>query len=201
MKRSRALWASLLIVTAAGAGGSQPPAGDARVGPAAAEARAASDELTGTLKEMLQKELAAGGFDAAVAVCARSAQEKTREYRARTGRDIRRISLRVRNPQNAPDPFERTVLESFDRLAPDQRAAAEHVEVVRDGEGEALRYLKPIVTAPLCLTCHGPEERIPAAVRAVLAKHYPRDRATGFAAGDVRGAVSVRIPLAAPAKR
>jgi len=32
-------------------------------------------------------------------------------------------------------------------------------------------------------------------VQAILAREYPDDRATGFSVGDVRGAVSVRIPL------
>jgi hypothetical protein len=50
----------------------------------------------------------------------------------------------------------------------------------------------------MCLTCHGEKARIPPAVEAVIAQEYPGDRATGFAEGDVRGAVSVRVPLASP---
>jgi hypothetical protein len=50
----------------------------------------------------------------------------------------------------------------------------------------------------MCLTCHGEKAKIPPAVRAVLAREYPDDHATGFSVGDVRGAVSVRIPLVPP---
>ena len=62
-------------------------------------------------------------------------------------------------------------------------------------DGYKVGYMRPLVTGPLCLTCHGPVERIPPPVRQLLAQRYPGDRATGFTAGSVRGAVSVRIEL------
>ncbi|MBK8909014.1 MAG: DUF3365 domain-containing protein [Rhodospirillales bacterium] len=48
------------------------------------------------------------------------------------------------------------------------------------------RYMKAIPTAELCLACHGTE--IDPAVSTTLKKHYPLDQATGFQAGDIRGA-------------
>jgi hypothetical protein len=166
-----------------------------RVRSAFAEARAAARQLSEEIRGLLMQELEAGGFEGAVAVCAGKAQEKTAEYRRASGHDIRRVSLRRRNPRNEPDAYERRVLESFDRLPREARAAAEHWELVRGPDGETLRYLKPLVANAMCLTCHGEPAKIPEAVRAVIAREYPDDRAMGFAAGDVRGAVSVRIPL------
>lgn len=49
--------------------------------------------------------------------------------------------------------------------------------------GPALRLLK----ARACAT----------AVTAALRERYPADRATGYRVGDLRGAFSVRVPLAA----
>jgi hypothetical protein len=49
--------------------------------------------------------------------------------------------------------------------------------------------MKPIVTAPLCLTCHG--ETLAPGVAAAVESRYPQDRAVGFAAGDLRGAFHV----------
>jgi hypothetical protein len=66
---------------------------------------------------------------------------------------------------------------------------------VTEGGRETLRYLKPLVAGTMCLTCHGQKAAIPPGVQAVLAREYPDDRATGYSAGDVRGAVSVRVPL------
>ena len=137
----------------------------------------------------------AGGFDGAIAVCAEVAQERTAEYRETFKNDIRRVSLRRRNPANEPDDYERAVLESFDRLPVDARPKAEHWEVVTEDGRESLRYLKPLVTGALCLTCHGDRATMAPAVTEALAEHYPDDRGTGFDVGDVRGAITIRIPL------
>jgi hypothetical protein len=169
---------------------------DPRVRGALAEARAAAKDLSEAIRGLLMQELKTGGFEGAVAVCATKAPAKTADYRRTSGNDIRRVSLRRRNPANEPDAYERRVLESFDRLAAEARPAAEHWELVRENGREALRYLKPVVANAMCLTCHGAKAGIPPAVQAVIAKEYPDDRATGYSAGDVRGAVSVRIPLA-----
>jgi hypothetical protein len=189
------LLVALLLAGASAPASPEEPA-DPRVRSALAEARVAAKELSDEIRGLLMAELKAGGFEGAVAACAASAQGKTADYRRTFGNDIRRVSLRLRNPANEPDAFERAALESFDRLPLDARPAAEHWEVVRDGGLEALRYLKPVVANAMCLTCHGEKARIPPAVQAVIAREYPDDRATGFAAGDVRGAVSVRVPLA-----
>ncbi len=168
-----------------------------RVATALTAARAAADGLGGEIRALLVSELRAGGADVAVAACARSAQAKTAAYRSRSGVDIRRVSLRHRNAVNAPDAYERGVLESFDRLPIEARPKAEHWQVVTEDGKETLRYLRPLVTNAMCLACHGRRETLPEAVKVALAKEYPDDRATGFEAGDVRGAISVRMPLPA----
>jgi hypothetical protein len=48
------------------------------------------------------------------------------------------------------------------------------------------RYTRPILAGGVCLVCHG--ATISDEVEAALAEHYPHDRATGYAEGDVRGA-------------
>jgi hypothetical protein len=167
-----------------------------RVGSALAEARVAARELSETIRSLLMQELAGGGFEGAVAVCAARAPAETARYRQTFGNPIRRVSLRPRNPANEPDAWERAGLLSFDRLAAAERPGAERWEVVRQDGRETLRYLTPLVANAMCLNCHGDRAKIPPAVLAVIAKQYPQDRATGFAAGDVRGAVSVEVPLA-----
>jgi hypothetical protein len=57
------------------------------------------------------------------------------------------------------------------------------------------RYMRPLIVAPLCVDCHGPKENIPLEVKTILKEKYPDDRATGFLVGDVRGAISVKIPF------
>ena len=78
----------------------------------------------------------------------------------------------------------------FERdLAAGAPAPPQHFDARPDGSA---RYMSAIVTQPLCLTCHGSE--IAPEVAAEIARHYPEDQATGFAAGDLRGAFLIEWP-------
>jgi hypothetical protein len=58
-----------------------------------------------------------------------------------------------------------------------------------DVDGKHLvRLIDPIRVEAPCVACHGPKETIAPAVRDVLAAKYPADEATGYSAGDLRGA-------------
>lgn len=159
------------------------------------QARQLADELLEKVRQLLLSELEKGGYEGAVRVCSEIAQEIPRQMERQTGASIRRVSLRYRNPQDAPDEYERQKLEQFDRQNRERALPEESAEIVREGDREYLRYMRPILVGPMCITCHGPTEAIPSAVRAVLAEKYPEDRATGYRSGDVRGAVSIKIPL------
>jgi len=105
---------------------------------------------------------------------------------------VGRTSLRVRNPANAPNAWQREVLETFQRRHADGEplSSLEYSAVVETADGHAeRRFMKAIPTEPLCVTCHG-RQLAPALERAIAAK-YPDDAATGFDVGDVRGAVYV----------
>jgi hypothetical protein len=202
LARGRGAASVLVLVALGGAAGAWPARADEpterRVESALVEARVAAKELSEAIRGLLVQELKEGRLEGAVAVCSTKAQARTAEYQRVFQNDIRRVSLRRRNPANEPDAYERRVLESFDRLPAEARPAAEHWEIVREDGREALRYLKPVVANAMCLTCHGEKAKIPPAVQAALAREYPDDHATGFSVGDVRGAVSVRIPLVPP---
>ena len=53
-------------------------------------------------------------------------------------------------------------------------------------------YVEPIVTQPLCLTCHGDVQDPALAAR--IKDEYPEDEATGFQPGDLRGVFWVTYP-------
>src|SRR4030065_30793 len=92
-----------------------------------------------------------------------------------------------------PDAWEKAALEDFDKRA----AAGESPAQLEKGEavGNEYRYVKALPVQPLCLNCHGSADQISPAVKAVLGEHYPNDRATGYAVGQIRGVISVRKPL------
>ena len=174
---------------------SQQSLKDSRLERALQEARRVSDDLGEEVRRLLLKEIERGGFAGAVRVCSKLAQEVTGRFNLETGHSVRRVSLKHRNPKNVPDEYERRKLEEFDLLNRQKKLEKEHVEGVTEEGRQYLRYMKPLLIVPLCLTCHGPKENIPQEVKAILSEKYPDDRATGFLVGEVRGAISARIVL------
>jgi hypothetical protein len=155
-------------------------------------ARAASKELGDALKQQLTAAIAAGGPASAIDVCRTVASQMAEDISHKRGLSIRRTALRVRNPSNAPDPFERKVLEDFVAKIGSgaDPATLEYSEVVVENGREIFRYMKAIPTAAApCLACHGTD--IKPDVKSAIQESYPNDQATGFKAGDLRGAFSV----------
>lgn len=158
-----------------------------------ARARQAADALGADLVTMLSGELKRGGPQAAIAVCADSAQVRTQRHSAE-GVLVRRVGTRVRNPLNAPDSVERMVLDAFAAAITANRAMPDTAFLETDEAGRPLvRYLRAIRLQEFCVACHGPAEAIDPAVRQAIAARYPGDLATGYAPGELRGAISVRV--------
>jgi hypothetical protein len=165
-----------------------------------AVAREVAMALGGDLMSMLTSELARGGPAAAIAVCADSAQERTRRHQ-QAGVMVRRVGTRLRNPANAPDSVERLVLARFAATIAEGGAPTDTAFVVgTSAGGNELRFLRPVRVQELCLGCHGPADQLGPEVRQVIVARYPEDQATGYAVGELRGAVSVRLALSGPEK-
>jgi hypothetical protein len=141
--------------------------------------------LQGLLLQSLQS-----GPDAAVRICADTAQRFTEAYARQYGIELRRAALRWRNPRNRADSLEAYWIERFQQWKQEGRTLDTVVVLRYDGY---VHVLKPIVLGnPICLMCHGTAEEIPPAVAQLLQERYPEDRARNFRLGDVRGALSVR---------
>ena len=158
---------------------------------AQAAAAAAAAELGSTLKGRLMGAMKAEGPAGAVAMCAGNASALTvevgRTHRAKLGRS----SLRLRNPDNAgPSWVQEWLVAQGERSAEGVQGLSEIV----DAEGaRSARLLKPLAVEAPCLVCHGPTP-VPE-VAAVLAERYPKDRATGYAVGELRGALWVEVEI------
>ena len=165
-----------------------------------AASRATAKEFMQTLKQELLGGMQDGGPVNAISVCNLSAPGIANTYSVRNGWDVGRTSLKLRNPANAPDAWERSVLESFEERkgAGEDPAKMEYYEVVRQDGVKELRYMKAIPTAKLCLACHG--ENVDSITRTRLEKLYPDDQALGYKAGDIRCAFSITQPLDAAGK-
>lgn len=165
----------------------------------AGKARQAVKALGESLKGQLMSAIKAGGPVSAIAVCRTAAPALGAKVSSEQGLTISRTALRVRNPKNAPDAWERKVLEDFitQAAAGADPATLERGEEVTEEGVTGFRYMKAIpMAAEPCLACHG--SNLAPAVATEISKLYPEDQATGFKVGDVRGAFSVRV--ASPAE-
>jgi len=158
------------------------------------ESRKTAQEFMQTLGGTLKQQIETGGIESAIGVCKQVAPALAAQYSSDT-RTVKRVSLKPRNSvQGTPDHWERMVLEGFDQ---DQQAGKPPagMEVTAYGEsadGRWFRYMKAIPAQAMCLKCHGTEQDIPDGVKALLKAEYPQDQATGYSAGQIRGAISIR---------
>jgi signal transduction histidine kinase len=78
-------------------------------------------------------------------------------------------SLKLMNPENAPDEFETASLKEFEK-----KIRGEASTVQKMSGGYYYRYIAPLFVEQACLSCHNKQ---------------------GYKVGDVRGAISVSIPM------
>jgi hypothetical protein len=159
------------------------------------EAREGVKVFFGELKGELVSAIQAGGPAHAVDVCNTKAGEIAARVSRERGMALSRVSLKNRNPGNAPNDWQRDVLEMFekDKAAGSDPSKLEYRTVVATADGNQFRYMKAIPTAEVCLNCHGAE--LAPAGQAKIDELYPDDKATGYAVGDLRGAFVVTRDL------
>lgn len=162
-----------------------------------ADSRATVKEFMQQLKGELQQGMQAGGPVNAIAVCKDRAPAIAAGLGERKGLDIGRTSLKVRNPGNTPDIWEKAVLEEFEqrKLAGEDPAGIEFHATAGQEDKTVFRYMKAIPTAELCVACHGAV--LAPDVEAKLAELYPEDQARGYSPGDIRGAFTITRALPA----
>jgi hypothetical protein len=161
----------------------------------AAEAKTVIKGFFGNLKGTLEAAMKEGGPVNAIDVCKTKAGPIAMQASSDSGWRVGRTSLKVRNPSNKPDAWERNVLQMFEekKAGGADPATLEHGEVVQEGGKQRYRFMKAIPTAEVCLNCHG--GAIKDEVKGKLAELYPLDKATGFAVGDLRGAFTLSKDL------
>lgn len=144
---------------------------------------AARDAMFATLFGELSMAMADNGAAGAIEVCSSRAPEIARETAEQRGVRIGRTSWKLRNPKNTPPVWAELLL--------DERP--EKIVTTADRSGR-LGVIAPIKLSSACVQCHGPRETLEAAVVEELDRRYPEDRATGFAAGDLRGWFWIEVP-------
>lgn len=157
-----------------------------------AAARVASKDLAVSLKGQLLRTIKEQGAVAAIPFCHERAPGISQTLSESRGWQIGRTGLRVRNPQNAPDEWERNVLEKFQRriAAGEDVAEQEFWQICEAPDGKReFRYMKALPTDEVCLVCHG--SNIEPELADTIDRLYPQDQARGFERGQLRGAVTI----------
>ena len=147
---------------------------------------AAQKALGGQLK----KAMGEGGPRYAVRFCQTAAYPILDTLTTGLDVKIKRESLRLRNPKDAPDDTERKILEQYQKSL-DGQAALQPV-VAFPNENQIL-FAKPIVlNNPLCLNCHGSVgTEVSSETHALIKDLYPDDNAANHKIGDLRGIWSI----------
>ena len=154
-------------------------------------AKTAIGAFASALQAELKNAMQQGGPVNAIGVCNTTAIPITAKVSLEQDLMLSRVSLKNRNPANAPNDWQREVLESFEnrKATGDDLATMAWSEIAAIDGKQQFRFMKAIPTGALCLQCHGSD--ISPEVSARLTELYPGDMATGYAAGDIRGAFVV----------
>ncbi len=185
---------TLVVVTSCDRAAVEPVAGDIAPSPEAvaevtARGEAAAKVLMDRLGAQLKGAMESGGPVAAITVCQQVAIPLTASAGAEfEGVTVKRTTLKPRNPANAPDEQDRAVLETMAAQSPPQ-------PTIRWEDGLA-HFYRPLMIQEVCLKCHGDPATFPKELTAALAAAYPADAATGYALGELRGAI--RVTIASP---
>lgn len=150
--------------------------------------------LGGTLKQNLQAQMKADKTGvSAMAFCTHKADELTKEVNTKLpeNANVRRAALKTRNPDNKADALDVAVME---QMIVDMNGTKNNIEKPIMVETiNAYRVYKPLVTKPVCLKCHGSQKEITPEIQKMITENYPKDMATNFKAGDLRGVIVSEI--------
>ncbi|MBX2916063.1 MAG: DUF3365 domain-containing protein [Cyclobacteriaceae bacterium] len=137
-----------------------------------------------TLSGELQKAMQQGGIDSALHYCNLNAYPLTDSLSVVHKASIKRMSNKARNPKNKADELATFMIKGFGNDLNEGNTLTPKL-VLKD---DSVLFFKPIITQPICLTCHGtPGKEVAFSTDATIQKLYPTDKAVGYATNQVRG--------------
>jgi hypothetical protein len=136
----------------------------------------------------LTREVTERGPGGAILVCHMSATTVINRLGKEEGIAAGRTSAHLRTPSNAPRPWAAPIVA---RYANSPAAGLDGFVV---DLGTRVGVMRPIAHHRACSPCHGVASQLTPMVRAELKDRYPKDHATGFKEGDLRGWLWVEVP-------
>ncbi len=154
------------------------------------------DSISTDAQQVLLKNVAqamkAGGASNAINFCNEQAIPLTDSISTHYTKNIKRLSDRTRNPKNAIESDLDESAWEIIKLLMAESDKAKHL-VMR--EKNTVYYYKAIsIGMPTCLKCHGDKsvEIDPLALK-LIAQKYPKDKATGYKMGELRGMWKIKM--------
>lgn len=152
---------------------------------------AVSTALVQKLSSELKGQMQMKGAIEALHFCSQSALVLTEQVAKESNAQIKRVSLKNRNPMNAANVEEQTVLSRWEKLQHLGNPLPAYE--IRDRSNGEYTYYKPItINNETCLKCHG--STLPgSALSKEIEALYPEDKATGYGMGDLRGMIVIHL--------
>lgn len=144
-------------------------------------------------QELINRDPISGNYYFKGFVPALVGTEIANDFSLITGYKLKQTSLKLRDPSNAPDEWEKEVLKRFE--LPDYPKGDGYGEILVIDDKKVYKYIKPVYVERACLDCHGEKKDIKPEIRQFLERKYPRDQAFEYKEGDVRGGISIVIPI------
>ena len=137
------------------------------------------------LKAVIQRD----GISQAIKYCDVNAYPLVDSLKEKYNAEIRRTSLKNRNPTNSPDKKEKQIIEDYQKNI----AMGETPIPVVVLDQQDVHFYKPIIlNTALCLNCHGEVgKEIKDENYEVIQALYSDDKATDYKLGELRGVWSI----------
>ncbi len=153
----------------------------------------ASRNVIAMNQELINRDPLTGSYSFKGFVPAVAGSQIANNFSLMTGHTLKQTSLKVRNPSNSPDKWERKALKLLGSQGYPKDVGLG--EIIGINSKKIYRYIKPIYIEMACLQCHGEREKTRPEIRQFLEMRYPYDEAFGYKEGDLRGGISLIISL------
>ena len=139
--------------------------------------------LQPTLESLIQSD---STHVTAMGACSSMARGMIDDYNKQiTGVKLRRTALKYRSPKNKPDTADRMVMDTF--------ISSKKFKPLVVDVGNQYRVYKPLKVKNSCLLCHGARNDISPELVKMIDRTYPKDKATGFELGELRGVIVAEV--------
>jgi len=157
-------------------------------------AKKAIQKMGKSLQSHMKKNMKKGGAIHAAKFCSERATKIEEDINAKykKGISVKRVSLKYRNPDNAPLADEKAVLEQIEVDFNSGKKIPKMI--VKQIDKKSYKVYKPIfLEKKVCLKCHGDADHRDKQAYKIIKEKYPDDKAIDYKAGDFRGAFVAKI--------